>query len=208
MEQVNKEINQIKNIKKNLNISENITKSKSIDKHGYTYFKPNLENIKKNINYDINNEMVNLIREYKLHDNFNNLNYSNSNYINSELFNNENIDVNNNNRDESDDSTNICNDCINMFGKEIQASYNYKNFNSDKINIIKNIQEYYKLLQKSYFFDYMFDPTKETYNRIKKLNKCYEKLISEKCIVKSNLEEIVLNPFILYKNNLEIINSL
>ena len=211
-----KDIKQINYIKTNIEKSNHLDKSDTIEKYGYTYFKPNIKNKQQNINYDIVSESEKLIRESELHDKYKNL-------VNKKINNTEVREFNNilNQISEKDNSSNKkqeietdCHECIQLFSKEIQKSYNYKNFKNNIENIKDEITNYYKLLQKSYLFDYMVDPSIENKNKIKKLNNCYNDLIKGKCYKDNdNISDLkkdttIINLFKKFENNLEKINIL
>ena len=210
------DIKNIHHIKNNLEKSYGLEKSNTIDKYGYTFFKPNLKNKQDNINYDIVSESEKLIRENELHNKFNNLVNTKMNKTEISNFNNilDQISEKDNKLINNKDIETNCEDCIKLFSKEIQKSYNYKNFKNNFESIRDDISNYYKLLQKSYLFDYMVEPSIENNNKIKQLKENYNSLLKGKCYSINNdihngkKDTTIIDPFITFENNLEKINKL
>ena len=99
---------------------------------------------------------------------------------------------------------NKCNECIDLFGKNMKELI--INFNKNSVSIHEKITEYYNILLKAYTFDYMTDPTVTNQHKIQKITECYNKIINNKCNVK---KISYFNTFTIdIKNNLELINNI
>jgi hypothetical protein len=187
-------------------------RSREIEKEGYSYFKPKLDNKRQDFEYDIKSEIQNLINKKTILNNFNSKKefkdyYDGFNFreaLNPKL--NKINEPKEENVIKMDEEFNLidkqsCNSCFEVFGniKDLVIDFD----NNSKV-IHKKITEYYNLLLKAYTFDYMTDPSISNRNRIQKLNECYNNIINKKCIYDNNK---TFNYFTLdFKNNLEIIN--
>jgi hypothetical protein len=210
---IKNDMQDINHLKKNIETSNKLQKSETIDRYGYTYFKPNLKNKQENINYDIESEIQGLMREYKTHQKYSELVKSQKDNLETKKLKTVLDNLNNKDKIKQETEETNCEDCIKLFSKEIQKSYNLKNFKKNTKEIIENIENYYKLLQKTYFFDYMIEPTLENKKKISMLNQCYTDLIKGKCYqnnlkFSSKIYDKINDPLIIYENNLEKLNLL
>ena len=190
-------------------------RSREIEKEGYSFFKPKLENMKNDFEYDIKSELSNLITKKEILNHFDNKKEFKDYYEGLRIKGNiqpllikesmpkeksvvvdSEFNLVNNNED--------CNECIELFGNNIRELIT--NFNNNSLMIHKKITEYYNLLLKAYSFDYMTDPSINNQHRIQKLTECYNKIVNKKCNQKKNN----INNFftIDIKNNLELINNI
>ena len=191
-------------------------RSREIEKKGYSYFKPKLDNIKTDFEYDIKSEISNLITKKDILNHFNSKKDLKDYYESLNLkellvpkLMESNLSKKNNNEIVVDEDLNLinnennCKSCLDLFGN-IKDLTNDLNNNSS--NIIEKITEYYKLLLKAYSFDYMTDPTISNHHRIQKLTNCYNKIINNECKINHYKK---YNYFTIdYKNNLELINTI
>lgn len=193
-------------------------RSREIEKEGYSFFKPQIDNIKNDYEYDINTEISNLlvkknilknfdtVKKYKEHyQKFNFKSVIDSLNYEKEKENENDIDKYDENFHLIDKKNENCDECLKLFSDDIKTIYNSVNKNSKILN--KKINNYYNLLLKAYSFDYMTEPTLENKNKLERLNHCYKKLINSEC--KNTSEDFtILNIFTIdIKNNLEIINT-
>ena len=189
-------------------------RSREIEKEGYSFFKPKLDNIKNDFEYDIKSELNNLITKKEILNHFNNKKDFKEYYEGLTLKGLIEPKIMENNKEpkqkvvDSDlnllNNKNECSDCIELFGRNMKDLIH--NFNKNNISIHEKITDYYQLLLKAYSFDYMTDPSISNQHRIQKLTECYNKIINNNCKLKN---QDVINYFTIdIKNNLELINNI
>ena len=189
-------------------------RSREIEKEGYSYFKPKLDNIKKDFEYDIKSEISNLITKKEILNHFNTKKDFKDYYeglrikgvIEPKLMSQmkeEKQKTVDSELNLVDDKTE-CSECLNLFGNNMRELI--LNFDKSSKLIHEKINNYYNLLLKAYSFDYMTDPSINNQHRIQKLTECYNKIVNNKCNQKDNK---LFNFFTIdIKNNLELINTI
>jgi hypothetical protein len=190
-------------------------RSREIEKEGYSFFKPKLDNIKNDFHYDIKSEISNLITKKEILNHFDNKKEFKDYYeglrikgaIEPQLYKeirpkdeftivDSEFNLKNN--------KNSCKECLDLFGNNMRDLI--LDFNKSSTVIHNKITEYYNILIKAYTFDYMTDPSINNQHRIQKLSECYNKIINNDCSKKENK---IFNYFTLdIKNNLELINNI
>lgn len=190
-------------------------RSREIEKEGYSFFKPKLENIRNDFEYDIKSEISNLITKKDILNHFDDKKEFKDYYeglrlkgvIEPKLFKeykNKNNEINLDSEFNLKDNKNSCKECLDLFGNNMKELIT--NYDKNSTIIHEKITDYYNLLLKAYTFDYMTDPTINNQHRIQKLTECYNKIVNNGC----NQKKIeIINYFTLdIKNNLELINNI